>query len=572
MPGIPSEIEVYPVQHLPIIKAYADQLGLVSLINHYVPTEMDVDAGTIVLGLVLDTLSGRSPLYRLEEFFASQDTALLLGKSLRPQAFTDDTVGRVLDRLYDFGTMRLFTDCAVRAVTRFDVERRYVHFDTTSRSVWGDYQFAETQDLPFQVTYGYSKDKRPDLKQFVLSTLCVDRAVPIWGKPEDGNASDKTLNTTLLSEITQRLACYGVQPGAYIYIADAALVTADNLAALRDTLFITRLPATYSECGRVIAEAVAHNHWEEVGVLAQTPPTKHRPGTCYKVAEGSVTLYGKAYRAVVVHSSSQDQRRQQHLQRDIQASYATLEASVHAAARQEYFCYADAEAAAAKLRALQSAYHGVKVDVEARPQYGPGRPSRMQPRRVKALRYGLQVTLHERSEVIARKTQETGCFVLLTNVPTAGEMAHRARDVLRAYKEQHGIEQNFGFLKDPLIVNSLFLKKPERIEALGLVLLLALLLWRLIERTLRVHVETTETPLTGWDKKSTQKPTAFMMMTKFAAVMVIKVGPQRQLAHPLSTVQQQYLRALGVPATYFTVPQRGYRDETGKSRSPQAPG
>ena len=280
MPGIPPEVEVYPVQHLPIIKAYADQLGLVSLINHYVPTELDVDAGTIVLGLVLDTLSGCSPLYRLEECFAYQDTALLLGKSLRPQAFTDDTVGRVLDRLYDCGTMRLFTDCAVRAVTRFDLERRSVHFDTTSRSVWGDSQFAETQDLPFQVTYGDSKEKRPDLKQCVLSTLCVDRAVPMWGKPEDGNASDKTLNTTLLSEITQRLACYGVQPGASLSIADAALVTADNLAALRDTFFITRLPATDSAWGRVMAEAVAHNHWEEVGVLAQTPPTQHRPGTC----------------------------------------------------------------------------------------------------------------------------------------------------------------------------------------------------------------------------------------------------------------------------------------------------
>ena len=453
--------------------------------------------------------------------------------------------------------MRLFTACAVRAATRFGLERRYVHFDTTSRSVWGDYQFAETQDLPFQVTYGYSKDKRPDLKQFVLSTLCVDRAVPIWGKPEDGNASDKTLNATLLSEIAQLLAQYGVQPGAYIYIADAALVTADNLAALRDTLFITRLPATYSECGRVIAEAVARNCWEEVGVLAQTPPTKHRPGTFYKVAEGSVTLYGQVYRAVVVHSSSQDQRRQQHLAREIQTSYATLEATVREATQQEYFCYADAEAAAAKLRALQSAYHWVEVGVEEHPTYGPGRPSAKKPRVVKALRYGLQVTLRERSEVIARKTQETGCFVLLTNVPTAGEMAHRARDVLRAYKEQHGIEQNFGFLKDPLIVNSLFLKKPERIEALGLVLLLALLLWRLVERTLRVHVETMETPLAGWDKKATQKPTAFMMMTKFAAVMVIKVGSQRQLVHPLSMVQQHYLRALGVPATYFTAPPSG---------------
>jgi transposase len=551
MPDIPPEIEVYPVHHLPIIKAYADQLGLVSLINHYVPTEMDVDAGTVVLGLVLDTLSGRSPLYRLEEFFAQQDTELLLGKALPPHAFTDDSVGRVLDRLYDFGTMRLFTACAVRAATRFGLERRYVHFDTTSRSVWGDYQFAETQDLPFQVTYGYSKDKRPDLKQFVLSTLCVDRAVPIWGKCDDGNASDKALNTTLLSEIAHLLAPYGVQPGAYIYIADAALVTEDNLTALGDTLFITRLPATYSECGRVIAEAVARNQWEEVGVLAQTPPTRHRPGTFYKVAESSVTLYGKTYRAAVVHSSSQDERRHKRLERELQESYVTLEATVRAITRQTYFCRADAEAAAQTLRALPSAYHQVEVVVEECPQYGPGRPSRHKPRPIKALTYRLRPTLHTQAELILRKHQEAACFVLLTNVPRQGEMAHSAREVLHAYKNQHGVEQNFAFLKDPLIVNSLFLKKPERIEALGLVLLLALLLWRLIERALRVHVETTGSTLEGWDKKVTQKPTAFMMMTKFAAVMVLKVGGQRQLAPPLSSVQQAYLNALGVPATSF---------------------
>jgi transposase len=175
----------------------------------------------------------------------------------------------------------------------------------------------------------------------------------------------------------------------------------------------------------------------------------------------------------------------------------------------------------------------------------------------KALRYGLQGTVHERAAVIARKTQEPGCVVLLTTVPTAGEMAPRAGDVLRAYKEQHGIAQNYGFLKDPLIVNSLFLKKPERIEALGLVLLLALLLWRLVERTLRVPVETTGNPWAGWDKKATQKPTTFMRMTTCAGVMVRKVGDQRQLAHPLSPVHQQYLRALGGPATYFTVPQSG---------------
>src|SRR5919106_5083294 len=124
MPDLSPAIEVYPIHHLPIIKAYADQLGLVGLINHYVPTEMDVDAGTVVLGLVLDTLSGRTPLYRLEEFFAHQDTELLLGKALPAHTFNDDTVGRVLDRLYDFGTLKIFTACAVRADTMCGFDKR----------------------------------------------------------------------------------------------------------------------------------------------------------------------------------------------------------------------------------------------------------------------------------------------------------------------------------------------------------------------------------------------------------------------------------------------------------------
>ena len=64
MPGLSPEIDVSPVQPLPRIHAYADQLGRVRLIHHDVPTEMEVDAGPIVLGLVLATLSGRSPLYR----------------------------------------------------------------------------------------------------------------------------------------------------------------------------------------------------------------------------------------------------------------------------------------------------------------------------------------------------------------------------------------------------------------------------------------------------------------------------------------------------------------------------
>jgi transposase len=302
---------------------------------------------------------------------------------------------------------------------------------------------------------------------------------------------------------------------------------------------------------------VARHQWAEVGRIARTKPTKHRPMAADKVSEGAVRLHGQPYRAVVVHSSSQDPRRQKRFVRDMAGSSSTLMDAVAQATPQESYCQADAEAAATKLQALQSAYHQVAVVVEERPKYGPGRPSARQPRAVKSLRYRLKATVRERPEVIAHHDEEAGCFVWLTNVPSAGEMAHSAADGLRAYKEQHGREQNFAFLKDPLMVNSLFLKRPERIEALGLVLWLALLRWRLRERALRVHVETTGGTLTGWDKKETQKPTAFMMITKFAAVMVVKVETQRQLVQPLSAVQQAYLLALGVSPTSFVVPHSG---------------
>ena len=69
---------------------------------------------------------------------------------------------------------------------------------------------------------------------------------------------------------------------------------------------------------------------------------------------------------------------------------------------------------------------------------------------------------------------------------------------------------------------------------------------------MRLQVETTSTPLTGWDKKATERPTAFMMVTKCTGVIILKHGHDRQLARPLSVVPQQSLTALDAPVACFT--------------------
>ena len=540
-------------RHMPIVKEYARQIGLVETIDQMVDTQMELSPGMAVLAMVLDTLSGRTPLYRLTEFFEEKDTELLLGAPIEADRFCDTNLGRSMDKIFDTGTQKIFSQLAQNALNAFDINPRQVHFDTTSVSVYGDY---ELFNPPFEITYGHSKDKRADLKQFLVSMLCVERNIPILGATKDGNASDKTLNNELLTNISTYMARHGLSPGAYVYVADAAFVTEDNLkkADSNQTWFLTRLPATYNECSRVIREAVAADQWIDIGALAEEASRPKRPTAKYRAYESSVELYGNLYRAIVVHSSTHDKRRHKRIDRLFKIDRIQLEHDCKQASGTAFFCREDAQAAGERLiRKAGSGYHRVKVNIEKVAKYARGRPAKDKPRAVLSYEYLLSAAIVESPEKVAPLRLEAGCFVLLTNLVYQQE-DWSAPELLTLYKSQIGIEKNFSFLKDPAIVNSIFLKKAERIEVLGLVLLISLLIWRLMERSMRQYVEANDCELTGWVRRPTRKPTAFMMTTKFASVLVITVGHQRQLAKPLKNFQLEYLKALGVTSAVFTTP------------------
>ena len=550
-----EQLTITEVRHFPVVKHYAKRLRLVETINEMVPSEMELSPGVTVLAMVHDTLSGRSPLYRLAEFFDEKDTELLLGESIDPWCFNDTNVGRAMDRIYEKGTLSIFSKISQTALVEFGVDARRLNFDTTSVSVYGDYMREEEDEPPFKITYGYSKDKRPDLKQFLISMLCVDRNIPIFGATKDGNASDKTLNNELLTQISKHMANHGLCKGAYVYVSDSALVSEANFmeAEKNGTRVLSRLPATYNECARAIDEAVAAGKWEDVGTLANDSGSEKRPLAHYKTQDVDVALFGKTYRAIVVHSSAYDKRRHKKIDRAIENDYKELEKLCKNATAIPFFCEKDAKAAADKLvRSADSAYHALVTDIKEIPKYGRGRPVKGQPRIITGYDYVLSATIRqvpEKTELLRRKA---GCFVLITNITDTKTWP--SDELLALYKSQIGIEKNFGFLKDPVIVNSIFLKKAERIEVLGLVLLIALLIWRLMERSMRLYVEKTGSTMVGWEKRPTKKPTAFMMTTKFSKIMAITMGGYRQLAKPLKDYQLEYLAALDVPIDAFTIP------------------
>lgn len=553
---LPEEMKIWRVDHLPVVSAYCKKLGLVDTVNNLVDSQMKVEPGIIVQGMVLDTLSGRSPLYRLKEFFELQDMELLLGEDLEAHDFNDTTVGRTLDKIYEAGTMKIFSEVARRAVRLFSVDMQCLHYDTTSVSVWGDYDlYHEEQDSEMlRITHGHSKDNRPDLKQFLIQTLCVEHNIPIMGGCEDGNSSDKTNNNKVLKNVSGWMAKHGLSPGAFIYVADSAMVTEDNLKSVGENLFITRLPFNYSECAQVVTEAVQKNEWDEVGVIARTKPTRNRPVSSYRVAEREVSLYGQTYRGIVVHSTAHDKRRQKRIDRELKQSRDQLEKKAKGVAKVWFYCVADAESAASRLEKEGNDFYEIETEVMEHPKYARGRPSRNKERKINEMRYEVKATIKEKTEATNRKRQEAGCFVLLTNAPKQGDTGHYPEGILRRYKDQHGVERNFGFLKDPLIVNDLFLKNPERIEVLGMILLISLLVWNLMERSMRQFVEESGTTLPGWVKRQTDRPTSFMMTTKLKGIMVVKRGKERFFTRKLSPVQEIYLQALGITPEVFLSP------------------
>ena len=199
-------------------------------------------------------------------------------------------------------------------------------------------------------------------------------------------------------------------------------------------------------------------------------------------------------------------------------------------------------------------YHTLQTRIEEKVQYAQGKQPKNGPRKVVDRRWIVQTEIVELPEKIDLKRAEADCFVLITNRPTQGADAKTSKELLQSYKAPDGIERNIKFMKDPLIVNDLFLKKPQRIEALGMILLLALLIWNLIQRQMRLHLAETKSTIEGLNQRQTDRPTSYAMTTKFRYILILRMNHKRILKNPLSSTQHAYLKALGLTEEIFIDP------------------
>ena len=283
---LPSDIEVLarPVAHLPFVRAVVDQLGILGAIDERCPKHPlnRVSDAQCVLALILNVLCGRPALYRMDQWLGRLDTEVLFGPETAAEAFNDTRLAEALDHLDEAGTDTLLADI-VRAYLAEEGEPRSfsVHHDTTSVSLEGAYD-TTAEPTP---AYGYSKDKRPDLKQLIYGlTLHGAVGMPLVATVTAGNTSDPAMARDHLARLREVLP----EEHEVTFVGDCKLVDARTLGRLlrAGMHFVSLLPDNYSLRQELIEEAwTTHPKLEDWPMLAEKPGrTRADPPLCYRGA------------------------------------------------------------------------------------------------------------------------------------------------------------------------------------------------------------------------------------------------------------------------------------------------
>jgi transposase len=235
--------------HLGLIVGAYRELEVDKLIDEKLPKERDhnISHSVCILAMILNGLGfiGQR-LYLFPDFFKIISTERLFGEGVTKEDLNQYVIGETLDKIVKYGTAKLFTEIVLHIMSRLPIPVHCLHADTTSVSVFGDYDDEETDSI--DITFGIPKNGRWDLKQFILSLIVNQYGIPLFMNTHSGNSSDKK---TILEAITSLKSVLRPESKVY-YVADSSFYTDDNIKNIGKALWISRVPATINEAKELI--------------------------------------------------------------------------------------------------------------------------------------------------------------------------------------------------------------------------------------------------------------------------------------------------------------------------------
>lgn len=503
-----KELATEVMDHHGLVAAVCRDLRIVERINERIGSNDPrrvIQPGTATIAMIMNGLGFTNrTLYLTPHFFKNKPIERLFGENISADTLDDHALGKALDEIADYGASKLFGEIAFEIGVAEGLIGKTAHLDTTSFSLHGTYEKEEPEVI--EVTQGYSKDHRPDLKQVVLSLVMTGPAnFPAWMEPQNGNSSDKKSFHETIARVREFVTNLK-ENNDFRWVADSALYTPEKLLACDNLKWISRVPENIKSCKGLLELPDNNFQWTEA-----------EGG--YKITE-TVSNHGDiTQRWILIYSEQAYNREKKTFAKKLVRKKEELEKTCWHLGNQVFECQEDAEKAVKALQKKHPFYQIAYKVVPIKKHAKRGRPAKDAHRTIAG--YQVQLTIAQNKAVIEKHYLRKGRFVLATN--DLDREALPAKEILKEYKAQQSVEGGFRFLKDPwFMLDSFYLKKRSRIEALMMVMTLSLLIYNYAEYRIRQTLKARQETVPNQKNKPTETPTMRWIFQLMQGVALVK--------------------------------------------------
>jgi transposase len=525
-------IAIRQLDHLGLVAGMSRELQLVEIIDRVLPKHGDhkVSHGEAFVAMLLNGLGFHSAtLHMFPQFFANKPIERLIAPGLQAEDLNDDVLGRCLDALYDADVSALYQVIAERVTAHLGLTSSSVHLDITSFHVDGEYSQADGDDTGLiQLVRGYSRDHRPELNQVVLELICENQAgLPVYMQALSGNTNDaKAFEKVARAHVQSLKAAMDSRH----FVGDAALYTKDTIRSLhrQEQLFVTRVPMTLNLAKAQVRQSDAE-HFEKI-----------RDGYAgYWIDSDYANV---PQRWLVVRSEQANKREQHTLEKRLLKESTREMKAFHKLCKQPFACQSDAQTALQDFIATLKFIRIEDAASEQVPVYAKaGRPRAGD--KPNGCVFHITGQVASCLDKVELAQAQTGLFILATN-----DLSEQLKmdELLGIYKSQQQVERGFRFLKSPeFLTSSLYLKKPQRIEALLMVMTCSLMIYAALEHRIRSELKAQNQTIPDMKKKPTNRPTARWVFLCFLGISELTMNGSPPMLANLNEVHQTIIRVLG---------------------------
>ena len=510
---------------LPVVAAFGRRLDVAGTIDRLCPVRDVAIAthGQVIETLIANRLSSPAPLVHVEDWARAFAVPEVYG--IDADTLNDDRIGRALDAIAPH-LDEIVGSIGARAITEFGIDVSRLHWDMTSISLIGDY---DSPDAGFITpSYGKPKDRRVDRKQ-VQTGLAVtgDGGIPVFHRAYDGKAGE-------VNQVVAAMEALKTMAGEqkFLLVGDSKLVSYTNLSAIAAAEVTFVAPAAKSHVSADVLAACDKARAVAVAYVPERHTARTTPGDppTYLVYEDTMVIAGprKAdpvldVRRVFVWSSGNAQAAVTNRARKCDRATIELDKITAGLGGRYYKTEAQVRAKVEAISRDRRIGDYLRFETGASPDNKP------------------TFAWHFDSATIDAEARTDGWYALLTNLAIADA---DTTEILVRYKGQEVVERRYGDFKGPLAVAPMMLKSNRRIQALITVICLALLVFCLVERAVRLAISPAATMIGLYPERRAMKPTGRLIFAALSGMRLVAATQTKPAEIPRPSEIQMQLMAL----------------------------